>query len=129
MKKKLILVGVAPFMLLASGQGAALEFGKNELRGQIDTTLSYGITSRVQDRDKSLIGIGNCPPGECTSYGANADDGNLNYDKGIVSNAIKVTSEMELSYRSYGAFVRVTAFHDAENASGSHHIVWNHLVS
>lgn len=115
MNKKLILAGTTPLLLLTSGFGNAVEFGGDEIQGQIDTTLSYGITSRIEDRDLAIIGRANGG----TAYGVNADDGNLNYGKGIVSNAIKVTSEMELSYRSYGAFIRATAFHDAENENGS----------
>jgi len=115
MNKKLILAGTAPFLLFTSGLSNAIEFGQNEMRGQIDTTLSYGITSRIEDRDQSIVGIANGG----TAYGVNADDGNLNYNKGIVSNTIKVTSEMELNYRNSGAFIRATAFHDAENENGS----------
>ncbi len=114
MNKKLILAAGAP-LLLSSSMVQALEFGENQWQGQLDTTLSYGLTSRIEDRDSSIIAIANGG----TAYGANSDDGNLNYDKGIISNTIKVTSEMELSYRNYGAFVRATAFHDAENENGS----------
>ena len=114
MNNKLAITSSIPILLLSSGHINAFEFGQDELRGQLDTTLSYGVTSRVEDRDQSIIGIANGG----TAFGVNADDGNLNYDKGIVSNTIKITSEMELSYPSYGAFIRVTAFHDEENENG-----------
>ena len=114
MNNKLIFATAIPILLLSWEQVKAFEFGKDEMRGQLDTTLSYGITSRVEDRDQSIIGIANGG----TGFGVNSDDGNLNYDKGIVSNTIKITSEMELSYPTYGAFIRVTAFHDQENENG-----------
>lgn len=71
-------------------------------------------------------------PGRCTSTGgvpgspaqiaapgrfsANRDDGNLKYDKGdAISSAVKITSEMSLNWRTWGAFMRATYFHDFEN--------------
>lgn len=88
----------------------AFTFSSGELEGALDTTISYGARWRVQDRDKAIIGIANGG----TAYSVNGDDGNLNYDKGLVSNVIKITPEMVLRYRNYGAFVRGTYFYDFE---------------
>lgn len=80
--------------------------------GSWDTTLSYGALWRVQSADCRLIANANggCGPS------ANIDDGNLNYDTGIVSNAIKATSEVLLRFRdSWGIFARGTAFRDFES--------------
>ncbi len=93
----------------------AVEVSLGEWSGSWDTTLSYGVSSRVQGRDSRIIGVAN--GGD--AYGVNADDGNLNYDKGIVSNALKVTSEMELSRGMLGAFVRASALYDIENKDGT----------
>ena len=71
-------------------------------------------------------------PGRCTSTGgvpgapsqiaapgrfsANRDDGNLKYDKGdAISSALKITSEVSVTWRDWGAFARGTFFHDFEN--------------
>ena len=71
-------------------------------------------------------------PGRCTSTGGvpgspaqiaargrfsvNRDDGNLKYDDGdLFSNAVKVTIELGLNWRDWGAFVRATYFYDFEN--------------
>ncbi len=104
----------AAIFFLLSGSTLAIEINQGELSGSFDTTLSYGIATRVQDRDKSIIGIANGG----TAFGVNADDGNLNYDKGVISNAFKVTSEMELNYRNFGGFFRATVFYDDENEHG-----------
>ncbi|MCF6323966.1 MAG: DUF1302 domain-containing protein [Gammaproteobacteria bacterium] len=114
MNNKLIVITTASTLLLTCGLSNAASFNHNGLQGQIDTTLSYGLASRVESRDQRIIGIANGG----TAFGANSDDGNLNYDKGIISNAFKVTSEMELSYQNYGAFVRASAFYDIENEKG-----------
>ncbi len=101
------------FVLSATPAGAE-NFRQGELEGSLDITLSHGLTFRTQDRDKNLIGSANS--GTATSV--NADDGNLNYDTGIVSNASKFIGELDLNYRNFGAFTRVHGFFDFENQSG-----------
>ena len=71
-------------------------------------------------------------PGRCTSTGGvpgapsqiaapgrfsvNRDDGNLKYNDGdAISSAFKITSEVSLTWRDWGAFARGTFFHDFEN--------------
>ena len=94
-------------MLLHTLPAQAVEFGSGELQGSFDTTLSHGLTFRVADRDQDLIA------------GVNDNDGNLNYDKGLVSNTSKFTSDLELNWADFGAFVRASGFHDFENENGS----------
>ena len=97
-------------MLLHALPAQAVEFGSGELQGSFDTTLSHGLTFRVADRDQDLvIGVDS----------VNDNDGNLNYDKGLVSNTSKFTSDLELSYADSGAFVRASGFCDFENENGS----------
>ncbi len=83
----------------------AVEFGSGELQGSFDTTLSHGVTWRVGKRDDALTGL-------------NSDDGGRNYDRGVVSNTSKITGELELDYRNFGAFARVNGFVDFENENG-----------
>lgn len=107
---------------------SAVQFEAGELAGSLDNTLSYGATWRVQGRDRDVLGLasttlpnGSIPPGGLggRAFSVNSDDGNLNYDKGLVSNVVKLTSELALDHRSgFGAFVRGTAFYDFENEDG-----------
>ncbi len=82
---------------------------------QLDSTLSYGLMWRVEDRDKDIIGLANGG----TKHSVNYDDGNLNYGRGLVSNAIKLTSELDIDAGWIGAFVRATGFYDYENEKKS----------
>ena len=91
-----------------SAYSVTFEFG--EVYGSWDTTATYGQTYRVQSREAELIGIANGG----TAFSVNGDDGNLNYDNGIVSNTVKFTSELEVNYRNFGTFVRVIGFKDTE---------------
>ena len=93
----------------------AEDFTQGELEGSLDITLSHGVTLRVGDRDKRLIGRAE---GAGTANSVNSDDGNLNYDTGIVSNTSKFTGELDLNYRNFGAFARVHGFFDFENDRG-----------
>ncbi len=95
------------------------------ISGSFDTTISYGTTFRVQSQDKSLLGLtsttlpnGADPPGSLggTAFSVNGDDGNLNYDKGLVSNVVRIVPELELNHESgFGLFARARAFYDFEN--------------
>ncbi|QJE71788.1 DUF1302 domain-containing protein [Aerophototrophica crusticola] len=97
---------------LAVGDAQAVSFNRGELSGSFDTTLTVGALFRVQDQDKDLIGLTNGG----TFYSFNGDDGNLNYDKGLVSLAGRATHELKLNYANLGAFVRATYFYDVVNA-------------
>ena len=87
----------------------AIEFGQGEVQGSLDTTISHGITWRVGAREEERVG---------NFLSANSNDGNLNYDRGIVSNTSKFTSDLDIGYRNFGAFARVTGFYDFENEDG-----------
>ena len=101
------------FAFSAAPAGAE-DFTHGELEGSLDITLSHGVTLRVGERDESLLGIAN--GGTATSV--SADDGNLNFDRGVVSNASKFIGELDLNYRNFGAFARAHGFFDFENENG-----------
>lgn len=95
--------------------GAAFQFSLGDAQGSLDSTLSYGLSWRMQDADEDIIGIANGG----TAYSVNGDDGNLNYEKGeLISNTVKITSELALNYKSFGLFLRGSAFYDFENYDG-----------
>jgi hypothetical protein len=94
---------------------AAVEGVKGDLSWSWSNTVSYGLLWRLDDADPQLYAR-SVPGGKALS--ANGDDGNLNYETGIASNAVKWTSELELRYKRVGAFVRAFAFYDYENEEG-----------
>ena len=89
----------------------AADFRVGNVEGLFDVTVDYGLGIRLQDRDKDLIGIAN--GGRRPSV--NNDDGNLNYDTGIFSNALRVNTDLTLAWKQFGAYVRGFAFYDYEN--------------
>lgn len=94
--------GLLPLLVAGSAQAVEFSLLDNQLTGSIDTTLSYGAMWRVQGRDKDNISD------------INADDGNRNFDTGLVSEVYKATSDLSLKYDNYGAFVRGTAYYDSQ---------------
>ena len=101
------LVAVALGGILQVHQAAAIEFGDGEIQGSLDTTISHGLTFRVEDRDEGLVSD------------TNGNDGELNYDRGLVSNTSKFTTDLDIDADDFGVFVRATGFIDFENQNGT----------
>ncbi len=97
-------------LALASPAAYAWDFQNDSgtFSGSWDTTLTYGQAWRVESRDCRLIAIAD---GGC-GRSPNIDDGNLNYDTDMFSQALKVLTEVSLNYRGVGAFVRASALYD-----------------
>ncbi|WP_395504638.1 DUF1302 domain-containing protein [Ectopseudomonas hydrolytica] len=93
--------GVLPLLVAAQAQAVEFSFADNEITGSLDTTVSYGQLWRVQGQDKSNNDI-------------NTNDGNRNFDTGLVSEVFKITTDLEASYQNYGVFIRGTAFYDTQ---------------
>ncbi|NOQ63207.1 MAG: DUF1302 family protein [Methyloprofundus sp.] len=93
----------------------AMDFRLGEVEGLLDIELAYGNMSRVQKRDQSHIATTNGG----TGTGINSDDGNLNYDRGVVSNMFRATGGLTLRWRNFGAVVRGYALYDYESQSAS----------
>ena len=102
---------VATLALAAWTPASAFEFSYagGEVTGRLDTTLSVGSIWRMQSRNPNLIAIANGG----TSRDPNADDGNLNYEKGdLVSLAFNATADFLIQYRDFGVFTRATYLYD-----------------
>jgi hypothetical protein len=100
-------------LLTCTTPGHAFQFAYGELKGNFDTTLSVGALFRLQDPDAAYYGTSNSfngIPGQQTSV--NTDDGNLNYKKGVVSELLKGSHDLELRYRNFSGFVRGYYFRD-----------------
>ncbi len=87
------------------------DFRVGSVDGLLDLTASYGLGVRVDDADKKLVAIAN--GGKRSS--ANQDDGTLNYNEGVFSNALRFNADLTLVWRQFGAYIRGFAFYDYEN--------------
>ncbi len=110
-KPTVILALVSIFLFGNGSPVKALQlYDGDAYKVNLDTTLSWGAKWRVEDRDPDLIQKVNGG----NKQGANGDNGNLNFDQGMISNAAKITSDLEIRSDNFGLFTRGTAFYDYE---------------
>ncbi len=109
-----LALAVAAGAILAAPTAQAISFENDEgtVYGSFDTTVSLGAGWRMEKRSPDLIGLVNGG----TKFSVNGDDGDLNFDRGIYSTALKVTSEFEINYSPWniGFFTRGFWFRDFE---------------
>jgi len=109
-----LALGFAPAL-----RAVVLDFG--EFKGNFDTTISVGGLYRLDNPDPQLYGLSdkfNGVPGLQRSV--NADDGDLNYNKGMASFLVKVSHDLQLKYKdTAGLFVRGFYFDDFVNTDGT----------
>jgi hypothetical protein len=117
-----------PYLLLScSLSAAAFEFEfENGLALSLDSTVTWGAQWRMEKRDESIDGnrflqaLQNDPflPLTDPTYSEdqtviiNGNDGNSNFDTGLVSHRITALVEMDARWKNYGLFMRGKAFYD-----------------
>ena len=106
-------MGTAWLAIGLGSQANAGNFAVRDVQGIYNGRLSYGALYRLNDQDSDLIAIAS----DGNARTSNTDDGNLNYNQGLVSNTVRATGEMALRWRQFGAYVRGAAFYDFENQS------------
>ncbi|MFZ2870767.1 DUF1302 domain-containing protein [Zavarzinia sp.] len=91
-----------------SASAAPIETGNPDIAIYFDNTLKYSLGWRVEE-----------PSGQVANNSigvqANTDDGDLNFDKGLISNRVDLLSEFGLTYkRDFGFRVSAAAWYDDE---------------
>jgi hypothetical protein len=99
---------VAHALLFQLGEEASLD---------IDTSLTYAAQWRVEDQSNArmrpdITGVDGLAAGRKLFEGANNDDGNRNFDRGLVSNKLTAVVDLDFSWRNVGVFLRGRAYYD-----------------
>ncbi|WP_435608417.1 DUF1302 domain-containing protein [Pseudomonas knackmussii] len=83
----------------------AFEFdtGNPDMRARWDNTLKYSAAWRTEGQSSKLT------EGQTA---LNQDDGDRNFDKGLISNRVDLLSEMDFTYKDVGARVSGAAWYD-----------------
>jgi hypothetical protein len=110
-----------------SAPAHAVEWRNGDWSVAIDSSISFGATWRMTDNDPADVGkaannplVSQLPYPEQVAtvgrWGQNDDDPNLIFpDQGdLVSTPLILTSEADITWRNYGAFLRITALYDYE---------------
>jgi hypothetical protein len=74
--------------------------GNADLKVRFDTNVKYSNAWRIKDQHDKLV------------TDANLDDGDRNFDKGLISNRLDLFSEFDVSYQKVGARVSGAAWYD-----------------
>jgi len=86
--------------VLSSAYAADFDTGNPDLKIRFDTNVKYSNAWRVKDQQHKLVAD------------ANLDDGDRNFDKGLISNRLDLFSEFDISYQKVGARVSGAAWYD-----------------
>ncbi|HET7536884.1 MAG TPA: DUF1302 domain-containing protein [Candidatus Didemnitutus sp.] len=113
-----LAAALAALALPPASRAFVFEVGKVD--GSFDTTLSVGGLTRLSNPDPDFYGITNTFHGVAGHQrSVNADDGDLNYEKGLASFLVKASSDLQLDYKkSFGLFLRGYVFNDFVNSQG-----------
>lgn len=105
-----LVAAIAAVGLMGSIPAHAFQFDvTDEVTASVDTTLTYGALWRVTAQDKNLL----LPANGGVRNSGNYDNGNANYERGdLVSSLFKMTNDVSLDYKNFGAFFRVLSFYD-----------------
>ena len=99
---KTLVTGSAIGLIAMNSQ--AIDYSFNQVSGSVDTKISWGSIFRTQGQELD---------------GDNTNDGNYNFDPGLVSNVFKATTDVEINFGEYGLFSRGTMFYDTVIMDGT----------
>lgn len=87
-------------------QAMPIDVGNPDLRMSWDNTIKYSAAWRVRGADSEVAD-------SSVGVQANTNDGDLNFDKGLISNRLDLLSEFDLRYkRNYGLRLSGAAWYD-----------------
>ena len=90
------------FAFAVPAQAFTVDTGIEGLKLTWDNTVKYSTAFRLKSQDAALVGSAN----------ANWDDGDRNFDRGLISNLLDLLSELDLQYRDVGLRVSGAAWYD-----------------
>ncbi|WP_207779398.1 DUF1302 domain-containing protein [Zavarzinia aquatilis] len=89
-----------------SAQAAPIDTGNPDIAIYFDNTLKYSLGWRVENPSAEVAN-------NSIGVQANTDDGDLNFDKGLISNRVDLLSEFGLTYkRDFGFRISAAAWYD-----------------
>lgn len=97
----LLATAILP-MFAASSWAGEIATSNQELQLRWDNTVKYSAAARTRDQSSTLIG----------GVNPNMDDGDRNFDKGLVSSRVDLLSEFDAKYGNFGARVSGAAWYD-----------------
>ncbi len=108
---------------------ALFNFEEDDFKVSLDTTISVGAAWRADDRDYRSVGdynaaaayaAGDNPGNKHHLHGTSSqDNANLLWEKGSTySEVVKISADLELNYKNFGAFIRGKSYYDNRLVNG-----------
>lgn len=109
-------------LALQSGSTQAASFEFDSFTMDWDTVVSAGMLFRIEERDPTISQGSSGLPGDAdinalpgiidNAFVINSNDGNNNFDRGIVSERLNVLTEVDLNFGDLGFFARGKIWQD-----------------
>ncbi|MET4163511.1 hypothetical protein ABIE61_003375 [Marinobacterium sp. MBR-111] len=101
-----VVVGLITLACTTGVQAFQIDSSNPDIRMTWDNTIKYSLGYRLKDADPDVADNSIGPQG-------NTNDGDLNFDKGLISNRLDILSQFNLSYkRKYGLRLSGAAWYD-----------------
>ncbi|WCN13500.1 DUF1302 family protein [Marinomonas mediterranea] len=97
---RLTSVAVAIIASTSTAYGFNIDTGNSDFRLSLNNSVKYSTAFRLEDASPGL------------TSDPNQDDGNNNFDKGLVSNRLDLFSEIDASYKDIGFRISGAAWYD-----------------
>lgn len=96
----LISSGICSAGLAPVASSVELDTGASDVKMRWDNTVKYSAAARVRGQSPALLA------------NINGDDGDRNFDKGVISNRLDLFSEIDVTYNNFGARLTGAAWYD-----------------
>lgn len=107
--KAAVASALAQLAFVPASWAMDFETSTPDLKVRWDNSLKYSAAFRLKDRSAGLVAD------------ANTDDGDRNFNKGLISNRVDLLSELDLSYKNAGVRLSGAAWYDTVyNRSNDH---------
>lgn len=101
----MVVISLVGSLLLSQGVMAAEIEGTSDVKIRWDNTVKYSTAFRLKDADPNVANSNGRQP--------NTDFGDLAFGKGLINNRIDLLSELDLSYKNFGARVSGALWYDS----------------
>ncbi|MFK4751490.1 DUF1302 domain-containing protein [Oceanobacter antarcticus] len=113
-----VIMAISFLTAAGSVNAIPIDVGSSDFNVRWDNTAKYNYAHRVESQDDNILAS------------VNNDDGDRNFDKGMVSNRVDILSEFDVIYRrKYGFRISAAAWYDDayRNLDGGTSPTSNHL--
>lgn len=100
----LLTLAFGALLTLPDAAATDIDTGNPDLKLRWDNTVKYSAAFRLKKRSAELVDGSNA---------TNGDDGDRNFSRGLVSNRVDLLSEIDLTYKRFGARVSGAAWYDS----------------